>query len=89
MFPGKSMHGWGFNGMIPGPTIRVKEGDRIRITLKNETDDEHTIHIHGQVKPVVADGVPYLGQKPVKKGESYTFEYTVYNPGTSLVSLSC
>jgi plastocyanin len=84
IFPGQAMHGWGFDGSVPGPTIRVKEGDRIRITIKNETNDgEHTLHIHGQSKPVIMDGVPYLGQKPIAKGESYTYEFTVSNIGTS------
>ncbi len=84
IFPDKPMTGWGFNGTIPGPTIRVNEGDRIRVKLKNETaDGEHTFHVHGQVKPVIMDGVPYVGQKPVKKGDSYTYEFTVKNTGTS------
>jgi plastocyanin len=83
IFPEQPMMGWGFNGQIPGPTIRVTEGDRIRVILKNKTNDEHTIHIHGQTKPVVMDGVPYLGQKPVKKGESYTYEFVVNYLGTS------
>ena len=84
IFPDKPMMGWGFNGLIPGPTIRVTEGERIRIIVKNETNDgEHTLHIHGQSKPVIMDGVPFLGQKPIKKGESYTYEFTVSNLGTS------
>ena len=84
IFPDKPMMGWGFNGLIPGPTIRVTEGDRVRIILKNETNDgEHTLHVHGQSKPYIMDGVPFLGQKPLKKGESYTYEFTVHNPGTS------
>ncbi|MEE9524213.1 MAG: multicopper oxidase domain-containing protein, partial [Thermodesulfovibrionales bacterium] len=82
IFPGKFIDGWGFNGMIPGPTMRVNEGDRIRVLLKNNTDEKHTIHIHGQKKPVIADGVPYLGQKPVEKGESYAFDFIVQNTGT-------
>lgn len=84
IFPEKPMMGWGFNGTIPGPTIRVTEGDRIRVTVKNETaDGEHTLHVHGQSKPVIIDGVPFLGQMPIKKGESYTYEFTVKNIGTS------
>jgi FtsP/CotA-like multicopper oxidase with cupredoxin domain len=82
IFPGKFIDGWGFNGIIPGPTIRVKEGDRIRIIFTNKTETEHTIHVHGQKKSVEMDGVPYIGQKPVKKGESYTYEFKVINPGT-------
>jgi plastocyanin len=84
IFPDKPMMGWGFNGLIPGPTIRVTEGDRIRVIVINETSDgEHTLHIHGQSKPVAMDGVPFLGQQPIKKGESYTYEFNVTNVGTS------
>jgi FtsP/CotA-like multicopper oxidase with cupredoxin domain len=82
IFPGKVIKGWGFNGSIPGPTIRVTEGDIVKITLKNKTDTDHTIHVHGQKKRVVMDGVPYIGQKPVKKGESYTYEFIAGYPGT-------
>jgi FtsP/CotA-like multicopper oxidase with cupredoxin domain len=83
IFPDQPMMGWGFNGQIPGPTIRVTVGDRIRIIVENESSGQHTMHIHGQSKPVLMDGVPYIGQKPIKKGESYTYEFTVNNIGTS------
>jgi FtsP/CotA-like multicopper oxidase with cupredoxin domain len=83
LFPDAPMMGWGFNGTIPGPTLRMTEGDRIRIILKNESSGKHTIHVHGQKKTVVMDGVPYIGQKPVKKGESYTYEFTASRLGTS------
>lgn len=83
LFPDAPMMGWGFNGTIPGPTLRVTEGDRVRIILRNESSGKHTIHVHGQKKTVVMDGVPYIGQKPVNKGESYTYEFTAMNIGTS------
>jgi hypothetical protein len=83
IFPEKPMMGWGFNGQIPGPTIRVTKGDRFRIILNNESSGEHTIHIHGQRKPLLMDGVPFIGQNPVKKDESYTYEFTANNLGTS------
>jgi len=83
IYPGKEIAGWGFNKTIPGPTIRVTEGDRIRINMTNKTKDEHTLHIHGQRKPLNMDGVPYLGQNPVKKDETYSYEFTVMNPGTT------
>jgi FtsP/CotA-like multicopper oxidase with cupredoxin domain len=83
LFPDAPMMGWGFNGTIPGPTLRMTEGDRVRIILKNESSGKHTIHVHGQKKTVVMDGVPYIGQKPVKKGESYTYEFTADRLGTS------
>jgi len=81
--PGTFFEGWGFNGRVPGPTIRVKEGDRVRIILTNNTSDKHTLHVHGQKKPLSMDGVPYLSQKPVEKGESFSYEFTVEIPGTS------
>jgi FtsP/CotA-like multicopper oxidase with cupredoxin domain len=83
LFPDAPMMGWGFNGQIPGPTVRVKEGDRVRLVLKNESSGKHTIHVHGQRKSVLSDGVPYISQKPVKKGETYTYEFTAQNIGTS------
>ncbi|UCF30506.1 MAG: multicopper oxidase family protein [bacterium] len=82
IYPGETVEGWGFNDSVPGPTIRVREGDRIRVVLTNKTKDEHTIHIHGQIKPLIMDGVPYLSQEPVHKGESYAYEFTVRNQGT-------
>ncbi len=83
LFPDAPMMGWGFNGTIPGPTLRMTEGDRVRIILKNDSSGKHTIHVHGQRKPVFMDGVPYIGQKPVRKGESYTYEFTAQKLGTS------
>ncbi len=83
IFPDQPMMGWGFNSQIPGPTIRVTEGDRFRIIMKNESSGQHTLHIHGQSKPVVMDGVPYIGQAPVKRGESYIYEFTATSIGTA------
>jgi FtsP/CotA-like multicopper oxidase with cupredoxin domain len=81
ILPGKSVEGWGFNGLVPGPVIRVSEGDRVRIILTNNTaeDSEHTVHVHGQSKPLAADGVPFVSQNPVAKGETHTFEFTATN----------
>jgi FtsP/CotA-like multicopper oxidase with cupredoxin domain len=82
VYPGKKVSAFAFNGTVPGPTLRMTQGDRIRIIFTNEGKDEHTIHIHGQPKPLAMDGVPYLSQEPVKKGESFTYEFTVKNSGT-------
>jgi FtsP/CotA-like multicopper oxidase with cupredoxin domain len=82
VYPGRKVEGWGFNGQVPGPTIRVTEGDRIKVILINKTKEEHTIHIHGQSKPMEMDGVPFLSQAPVKKDETFAYEFEVRNPGT-------
>ena len=75
--PGKTKEAWVYNGQLPGPQIRVKEGDRVRIVLQNELDESTAIHFHGVELPNDVDGVPLITQKPVKPGDSYTYEFDV------------
>jgi len=49
-----------YNGRIPGPEIRVREGERLRVTLKNSLREPTTIHWHGLDVPNAMDGVPGL-----------------------------
>jgi FtsP/CotA-like multicopper oxidase with cupredoxin domain len=75
---------WSYNGQIPGPMIRVTEGDRIRVILKNELPVPTGIHWHGLRVPNAMDGIadPALTQQPVQPGESFTYEFTVRDVGT-------
>jgi plastocyanin len=73
---------WGYNGQMPGPDIRVTEGDTIRITLKNELPVPTTIHWHGINVPVAMDGVAGLTQAPVQPGEEFAYEFTATPAGT-------
>src|SRR3972149_225325 len=57
MFLPKKIKGWGFNGSIPGPTIEVFEGDKVRIIVKNEIPEPTSIHWHGIELPNEMDGV--------------------------------
>jgi len=82
--PGKKVKAWAYNGQIPGPQIRVKEGDRVRVVLKNELPESTAIHFHGLELPNDQDGVPFITQPPVKPGESYTYEFTVPNAGSHM-----
>jgi FtsP/CotA-like multicopper oxidase with cupredoxin domain len=82
--PGKFVEGWAYNGQIPGPQIRVKEGDRVRVVLKNELAESTAIHFHGLELPNDQDGVPFITQPPVKPGQSYTYEFTVPNSGSHM-----
>jgi len=84
IYPGRTVQAWGFNGMVPGPTIRVRQGDRVRLVLKVQAEGEHTIHIHGLKKPTVMDGVPYVSHRPVERGQEYVYEFTALNPGTHI-----
>ena len=82
--PGKFVNALAYNEQVPGPQIRVREGDRVRINLKNELDESTAIHFHGLELPNDQDGVPFITQPPVKPGESYTYEFTVPNAGSHM-----
>lgn len=81
--PGKYIHAWAYNGQVPGPTIRVPEGEKIRITVKNNlTNDATSVHWHGQSVSWEADGVPGLTQDPIRPGETFVYEFTTGPSGT-------
>jgi FtsP/CotA-like multicopper oxidase with cupredoxin domain len=82
--PGKKFKAWAYNGQVPGPQIRVKEGDRVRLVLKNELPESTAVHFHGLELPNDQDGVPFITQPPVKPGETYTYEFTAPNPGSHM-----
>ena len=82
--PGKMVTAMAYNRQVPGPQIRVREGDRVRVILKNELKQSTAIHFHGLEVPFDQDGVPFITQPPVKPGASYTYEFTVPNAGSHM-----
>ncbi len=79
---GKTLLAWGYNGQIPGPEIRVTEGDKVRIVFTNKLPKATTLHWHGLDLPNDQDGVPGVTQKAIKPGETYTYEFTAKPAGT-------
>lgn len=73
---------WGYNGLVPGPEIRVRQGDRLRVLLENRLPEDTTIHWHGLRVPNAMDGVPRLTQDPVRPGEIFAYEFDVLDAGT-------
>lgn len=71
-----------FNGTVPGPQIRVKLGDEVEITLKNELDEPTTIHWHGLPVPNNMDGIPGVTMNAVQPGKSFTYKFKATVPGT-------
>jgi FtsP/CotA-like multicopper oxidase with cupredoxin domain len=69
---------------VPGPTIRVTEGDRVRVLLKNELPESTSIHFHGLVTPNAMDGVPFITQPPVRPGQTFTYEFVARPVGTHM-----
>ena len=82
--PGRQVKAWAYNGQVPGPQIRVREGDRVRVNLTNNLPESTAIHFHGLELPNDQDGVPFITQPPVKPGASYTYEFTVPNAGSHM-----
>jgi FtsP/CotA-like multicopper oxidase with cupredoxin domain len=69
---------WTYNGRVPGPTLRCREGERLRIRFANGSQMPHTIHFHG-IHPAFMDGVPGIGEAQgggaIQTGESFTYEF--------------
>ncbi len=82
--PGKLVDAYAYNGMVPGPEIRVTEGDKVRINVKNEMDQSTGVHFHGLVVPNSMDGVPFLTQPPIRPGETFTYEFVAKPVGTHM-----
>ena len=73
---------WCYNGTVPGPTLRVKRGDELRVRLVNELAEVTTIHWHGLRLPNALDGVPQLTQPAVASGASFDCRFRPPDAGT-------
>ncbi len=73
---------WSYNGSIPGPEIRVRQGDRIRVLAQNGLDEGTTVHWHGIRTPNAMDGVPFLTQDPISAGSDFLYEFDALDAGT-------
>ncbi len=80
--PGKTVKAMAYNGQVPGPMIRAREGERLRVVLENGLSEPTTIHWHGLDVPNAMDGVPGLTQRPVKPGDRFVYEFEARPAGT-------
>ena len=72
--PGVRFPAWSYNGRVPGPTLRAREGERVRVTFVNGSDHPHTIHFHG-LHAAVADGTHGAGAGVVAPGRRAVYEF--------------
>jgi FtsP/CotA-like multicopper oxidase with cupredoxin domain len=79
---GVTVTAYTYNGTVPGPMIRVTEGDQVKIIVKNELPVPTTIHWHGVEVPNAMDGVPGVTQDPIQPGETFTYEFIAKPAGT-------
>jgi FtsP/CotA-like multicopper oxidase with cupredoxin domain len=79
--PGLFFPAWTYNGRVPGPTIRVTEGDRVRVRFENNGSHPHSIHFHG-IHAARMDGVPGAGV--IGPGEEFVYEFDAFPMGCHL-----
>ncbi len=79
---GRASELWLYNGSLPGPEIRVRQGERVRVRFRNELDEPTSVHWHGIRIDNAMDGVAGLTQEPVPPGGVFDYDFTVPDAGT-------
>jgi FtsP/CotA-like multicopper oxidase with cupredoxin domain len=79
---GKATHAVTINGTVPGPLLRLKEGQRVRIAVTNTLDEDTSIHWHGLLVPPEMDGVPGVSFPGIRGGETFVYEFPLLQSGT-------
>ena len=70
------------NGTIPGPLVRLTEGEQATIRIHNELEEDSSVHWHGILLPFEMDGVPGVSFPGIKAGETFTYRFPVRQSGT-------
>ena len=79
---GKTGHAVTVNGTLPGPIIRLTEGQKVRLAVTNTLAEESSIHWHGLLVPFQMDGVPGVSFPGIKAGQTYIYDFPVRQSGT-------
>lgn len=82
ILPGTTVAAYAYNGQVPGPTIRIAQGDRIRIVVTNHLPEPTSVHWHGLIVSNSMDGVAGVTQRAVMPNETFTYEFTAAQAGT-------
>lgn len=80
--PGTEVGALAYNGQVPGPLIRARAGDRLRVVVKNGMSEPTSVHWHGLVLPNAMDGAGGVTQKDIMPGESFTYRFRLRQSGT-------
>jgi FtsP/CotA-like multicopper oxidase with cupredoxin domain len=81
-FTGKTVMATTINGSLPGPTLRMREGDTVTIRVTNKLREATSIHWHGIILPFQMDGVPGISFAGIQPGETFTYRFTLEQSGT-------
>ena len=81
---GRFVEAWTYNGQVPGPAIRVDDGDRVSVTFHNELPMGTDVHFHGVRLENQMDGVAPLTQPLIEPGDSFTYSFVAVGPAVSM-----
>ncbi len=79
---GRRHHAIAVNGTVPGPLIRLREGQQVRLRVENRLDEDSSIHWHGLLVPFQFDGVPGISFPGIAPRSTFTYEFPVIQSGT-------
>ncbi|MEO9131310.1 MAG: copper resistance system multicopper oxidase [Sphingomonas sp.] len=82
MIDGRESHAIGINGTVPGPLIRLREGQNVRLTVNNDLDEDSSIHWHGLLVPTQFDGVPGISFPGIKPRSNFLYDFPIKQAGT-------
>jgi manganese oxidase len=82
ILPDEQVEAYAFNRQVPGPRIRVTEGDLVRINVTNNLPEPTSVHWHGMILPNRMDGAADVTQRPIEPGDIFTYEFTAKEAGT-------
>ncbi|MGE0665765.1 MAG: copper resistance system multicopper oxidase [Sphingomonadales bacterium] len=79
---GRAGHAVAINGTVPGPLIRLKEGQHVKLAVTNTLDEDTSIHWHGLLVPFQMDGVPGVSFPGIPPGQTFVYEFPILQSGT-------
>ena len=79
---GRRGPGIAVNGSVPGPLIRLREGQNVRLNVTNNLETDTSVHWHGFLLPFHMDGVPGISFPGIKPGQTFTYEFPIRQSGT-------
>ncbi len=79
---GRKGHGIAVNGSVPGPLVRLREGQNVRLNVTNHLAEDTSVHWHGLLLPFQMDGVPGISFPGIKPGQTFSYEFPIRQSGT-------
>lgn len=79
---GRAGHAVTINGTVPGPLLRLREGQKVRLSVRNDLAEDTSIHWHGMLTPFQFDGVPGVSFPGIRPGQTFVYEFPIIQSGT-------